>query len=129
MNEWAGGFPGALVSAARSLDDEDARQGEAFRLQPALALHLRGRADRLGAMSCNPAIGGLGNQIDQMLYGFGNGYWQSEWSGIQNDLGIVANTYGINNRNGRNNRGNRNYPNSYPNSRNNRGNLPSWWPF
>ena len=36
-------------ASARALDDVDAREGEAFRFEPALRLHLRGRAGALGA--------------------------------------------------------------------------------
>lgn len=82
----------------------------------------------------------LGNQVNQSLYSFGNnGYWQGEWSQIENDLRIVANTYGYNyygnNGNYRNYPNGQNYPNRqnypngqrYPNNRN--GNWRNRVPF
>ncbi len=70
----------------------------------------------------------LGSQLDQeMRRSRSNGYIQNDWNQISNDLQVVANTYGYNNRNNRNNYPNNNYPNNYPN--NGRINRPSWWPF
>jgi hypothetical protein len=74
----------------------------------------------------------LGSQLEQQMYqGNSNGYLGGEWNQINNDLRVVANTYGYNyngNGNYRNNRGNRNnYPNNYP--QNTRIRRPSWWPF
>lgn len=69
----------------------------------------------------------LGSQADRMLYSFGNnGYWQGEWGQIQNELRIVANTYGMSyNGNYRYDPRNRNRNGNWGN----RQNLPSWWPF
>ena len=71
----------------------------------------------------------LGSQLDQeMRRSRSNGYLQNEWYGINNDLRIVSNTYGYNNRNNRNNPNN-----GYPQNGNGNGrynnNRPSWWPF
>lgn len=74
----------------------------------------------------------LASQIDQMLYNFGrNNNWQGEWSGIQRDLSVVANTYGYNYNNRGNNRGRNNNGGWTRGNRNGSGgmNLPSWWPF
>lgn len=55
----------------------------------------------------------LGNQMEQSLYSFGNGgLLNGNWSRIQNDLRIVANTYGINYY------GNNGYYPNYPNGQN-----------
>ena len=64
-----------------------------------------------------------GSLINRELRGNRNiGYMMNDWYAIENDLRVIANTYGINYNNGRNG--------TWGNGRGNgRVNLPSWWPF
>ena len=66
----------------------------------------------------------LGSQLDSELRNGGlDNYLQDDWNRIQNDLRMIAGTYGRGGRNGGWNNG------GWGNGRNNRNNLPSWWPF
>jgi hypothetical protein len=68
----------------------------------------------------------IGAQLDQELYrGRSDRFIRNEWDPINNDLRILANTYGFNNGNNGNYR---NYPtNQYPPTV--RVSVPFWWPF